>query len=77
MFAYSIDAGASWTDFAVSDVSFTPSPIPGLAGGYMGDYLAITSKGGKVYPCWTDNRGGLYMTYVSPFELGLNALQVT
>jgi PKD repeat protein len=39
----------------------------------MGDYLGITSKGGKVYPCWTDNRGGLYMTYVSPFELGLNA----
>ena len=71
--AYSIDAGSSWTDFVVSDVSFTPSPIPGLAGGYMGDYLAITSKGGKVYPCWTDNRGGLYMTYVSPFELGLNA----
>ncbi|MEI6455300.1 MAG: BACON domain-containing carbohydrate-binding protein [bacterium] len=71
--AYSTDAGNTWTDFKVSDVAFTPSPIPGLAGGYMGDYLGITSKGGKVYPCWTDNRGGLYMTYVSPFELGLNA----
>lgn len=71
--AYSTDAGNSWTDFKVSDVAFTPSPIPGLADGYMGDYLGITSKGGKVYPCWTDNRGGLYMTYVSPFELGLNA----
>jgi len=71
--AYSPDAGVTWTDFQVSDVSFTPAAIPGLAGGYMGDYLGITSKGGKVYPCWTDNRGGLYMTYVSPFELGLNA----
>ena len=71
--SYSTDAGNSWTDFQVSDVSFTPAAIPGLAGGYMGDYLGITSRGGKVFPCWTDNRGGLYMTYVSPFELGLNA----
>ena len=70
--AYSLDAGNNWIDFVVSDVSFTPAPIPGLASGYMGDYLGITSKGGKVYPCWTDNRNG-YMTYVSPYELGLNA----
>ena len=71
--ANSFDAGNTWTDFIVSDVSFTPSAIPGLAGGYMGDYLGITAKGGKVYPCWTDTRGGLFMTYVSPFVLGLNA----
>ncbi len=71
--ACSTDAGNSWTDFRVSDVAFTPLAIPGLAAGYMGDYLGITSKGGKVYPCWTDNRGGVYMTYVSPFELGPNA----
>ncbi len=71
--AFSVDAGNTWADFQVSDVAFTPSSIPGLASGYMGDYLGITSKGGKVYPCWTDNRGGVYMTYVSPFELGLNA----
>ena len=49
------------------------SAIPGLASSYMGDYLGITSKGGRVYPCWTDTRNGLYMTYVSPFILGLNA----
>ncbi|MDP1622684.1 MAG: PKD domain-containing protein [Bacteroidales bacterium] len=71
--AYSTDAGTTWTDFQVSDVAFTPTAIPGLASSYMGDYLGITSKGGKVYPCWTDNRGGIFMTYVSPFELGLNA----
>jgi hypothetical protein len=65
--ANSFDGGLTWEDFAVSDVFFTPSPIPGLASGYMGDYLGITAKGGKVYPCWTDNRGGLYMTYVSPY----------
>ena len=71
--AYSTDAGTTWTDFRVSDVSFTPNPIPGMAGAYMGDYLGITSKGGMVYPCWTDTRNGLYMTYVSPFNMGLNA----
>ncbi len=71
--AYSTDAGSTWTDFRVSDVSFTPNAIPGLASSYMGDYLGITSKGGRVYPCWTDTRNGLYMTYVSPFTLGLNA----
>jgi len=65
--ANSFDAGNTWEDFKVSDVSFTPSPIPGLAGGYMGDYLGITAMDSYVYPCWTDNRGGLYMTYVSPY----------
>jgi hypothetical protein len=65
--AYSYNAGNTWTDFVVSDVAFTPVAIPGLASGYMGDYLGITSRNSKVYPCWTDNRGGVYMTYVSPF----------
>ena len=71
--AYSTDAGTTWADFRVSDVSFTPNPIPGLAGDYMGDYFGITGKGNVFYPCWTDTRNGLYMTYVSPFTLGLNA----
>jgi len=66
--AVSADEGETWEDFKVSDVSFTPSPIPGLAGGYFGDYLGITALDGKVYPCWTDNRSGHAMTYVSPFE---------
>ena len=66
--ANSFDGGETWEDFKVSDVSFTPSPIPGLAGGYMGDYLGISARGGLVYPCWTDNRSGHAMTYVSPYE---------
>jgi hypothetical protein len=65
--ANSFDGGETWEDFKVSDVSFTPSAIPGLAGGYMGDYLSITARGSLVYPVWTDNRNGLYMTYVSPY----------
>lgn len=64
----SFDGGETWEDFRVSDVDFTPSPIPGLAQGYMGDYLGIAARGAKVYPVWADNRTGSVMTYVSPFE---------
>jgi hypothetical protein len=67
--AYSDDGGATWTDMKVSDVSTTPSPIPGLAGGYMGDYLGIDAYGGKTYPTWCDNRSGQVMTYVSVIDL--------
>ncbi len=65
--ATSSNGGETWDDFKVSDVSFTPSPIPGLASGYFGDYLSISSYNGQVYPTWTDNRSGHAMTYVSPF----------
>ncbi len=68
--SYSNDGGDTWSDMKVSDVAFTPSPIPGLAYGYFGDYLGITSKNMKVYPVWTDNRSGRAMTYVSPIDLG-------
>ncbi len=66
--ANSFDGGETWEDFKVSDVAFTPSPIPGLAGGYMGDYLGISARGGWVYPAWADNRTGTVMTYCSPYE---------
>ncbi|NTV83576.1 MAG: exo-alpha-sialidase, partial [Bacteroidales bacterium] len=46
--ASSSDAGNTWEDFRVSDVAFTPAPIPGLAGGYMGDYLGIAAVGSRV-----------------------------
>lgn len=67
----SVDAGSTWEDIKVSDVSFSPAPIPGLAGGYMGDYIGISARGGKVYPVWTDNRTGSPMTYTSPFDMNL------
>jgi hypothetical protein len=65
--AVSFDGANTWQDFAISDVSFTPAPIPGLAGAYFGDYLGISSRGQKVYPVWTDNRSGRALAYVSPF----------
>ncbi len=66
--ANSVDGGSSWEEFKVSDVSFTPAPIPGLVDKYMGDYLGIHSKNGMVYPIWTDNRLGYAMSFCSPYE---------
>jgi hypothetical protein len=54
----STDGGATWEDSQISDIMFTPAPIPGLAGGYMGDYIGISALGGRVHPVWTDNRFG-------------------
>jgi len=66
----SINGGESWEDLKVSDVSFTPQPISGLASSYFGDYLGIHAHGRWVYPVWTDNRTGFAMTYVSAFQSG-------
>ena len=66
--ANSSNAGETWEDFRVSDVSFPLGPIPGFSGNYAGDYLGITAYNGMVYPCWGDNRSGKFLTYISPFE---------
>lgn len=66
----STDGGATWWDLKVSDVSFTPTPIGGLADGYFGDYLGNHARDGWVYPVWTDNRTGIAMTYISPYVTG-------
>ncbi len=71
--ATSMDEGDTWEDFRVSDVSFTTQSISGLASGYMGDYLGITSLDAKFYPVWTDNRDGVFRAYTSPFSLNLKA----
>ena len=67
--AYSFDGCNTISDMQVSDVSWTPSPIPLMATGYMGDYLGITAYNSMVYPTWTDNRLGYCMTWVSPILL--------
>ena len=68
--AYSNDGGATWDDFRISDVSFTPAPISGMAAGYMGDYLGVAARDGWVYPTWADNRSGNVLSYVSPLNFG-------
>ncbi len=51
--AHSIDGGATFENFVVSDAAFAMSPIAGLAGGYAGDYIGIASRGAKAYPFWS------------------------
>ena len=64
--AHSNDGGATWTNLRVGDVQFTPVPIPGLAAGYMGDYLGIAARECRVFPLWSDNRTSFFTAYVSP-----------
>lgn len=74
--AWSTDGAVTFQDIKVSDVAFTPTPIPLMASQYMGDYLAISAYNGKTYPCWTDNRLGYCMAYTSPIDLVIPKPQV-
>lgn len=55
----STDGGTTWADVEVADHHFRPKNTPGLGGGYMGDYLGVTSGNNKVWPFWTDDKVGL------------------
>ena len=63
--AVSNDGGATFINQLVSDVAHTTSAIAGFGGGYCGDYIGITSHGGKAYAAWYDNRTGQWQDYVS------------
>jgi len=69
----STDEGDTWEDFRVSDVSWTTKAIPGLASGYMGDYLGISANNSRFYPVWSDDRDGVFRAYTSPFETNTRA----
>ena len=66
----SIDGGNTWTDILVSDHRFKPKPIPGLAGGYQGDYIGITSGNYKVWPYWCSDKSGIYQAWITSIDLG-------
>jgi Secretion system C-terminal sorting domain len=66
----SVDGGVTFSDVLVSDHSFKPGSIPGLAGGYQGDYIGITSGNSKIYAYWSDNSSGLYQAWMSTIDLG-------
>jgi hypothetical protein len=59
----SFDGGSTWSDYKISDVSFTPVPI---IGDYFGDYLGVSANDDVIYPVWTDNRTGKALAYTSP-----------
>ena len=70
--ATSLDGGTTWDRTRVSDVRFTPSPLPyPYASGYCGDYYETAAGGGSVWACWSDNRTGSYFqAYTSKLTLG-------
>ncbi len=55
----SIDGGSTFTDVEVSDHHFKPKPSSGFGGGYMGDYIGITSSVGKVVAIWMDDKANV------------------
>jgi hypothetical protein len=66
----STDGGMTWTDSQLSDFQFTPAAIPGLAGGYMGDYIGISANDGRVYPVWTSNHQTPVRAYSQVHDFG-------
>ncbi|HRE42091.1 MAG TPA: T9SS type A sorting domain-containing protein [Ignavibacteria bacterium] len=70
----SVDGGNTWTDVKVSDGRFKPGPITGLAGGYQGDYIGITSGNSKVWPVWADKRTGIYQLFTASVTVANNPL---
>lgn len=69
----STDGGTTFVDVKVSDHKFKPVPISGLATGYQGDYIGITSGGaGKIIPYWCEQNaatGGRYQSYASLVDI--------
>jgi len=68
--ARSYDGGNVFENFKVSDQTHTPSPIPGLAGGYAGDYIGVASLNDVAYPFWADNRTGNYQAWTALINFG-------
>ena len=66
----SLDGGNTFTDIQASDHNFTPAPISGLATGYQGDYIGITSGNGKLWPVWMDNSSGIYQVWTVEMTIG-------
>ena len=75
----SIDGGATWTDVLVSDHKFKPKAISGLATGYQGDYIGITSGNSKAWPYWADDITGIYQAWTTSMQIAtfpLNAFNL-
>jgi len=69
----SVDGGTTWTDILVSDHSWKVKGESGL-GNYMGDYIGVTSAGGKVWPFWFDDKSGSMQAWTAPVLVQNNPL---
>lgn len=78
--AYSTDGANSWQNIKVSDVPHNTSSILGTDA-YCGDYIGISTFGGKAFAAWHDNRPinntsnpGPWQVYISKIDFaGLSA----
>ena len=70
----STDGGDTWSDILVSDHKFKPKAISGLAGGYQGDYIGITSGRGLLWPYWAEDITGIYQAWTSSVRVYSNTL---
>ncbi|MFA7362169.1 MAG: T9SS type A sorting domain-containing protein [Candidatus Kapaibacterium sp.] len=70
----SLDGGVTWSEIKVNDAKFRPAPISGTASGYQGDYIGITSANGKIFPNWSDNRVGRYLSWAATIILDAGPL---
>ena len=52
----STDGGSTWSDVEIADHHFKPKQMSPFGGGYMGDYIGITSSIGKVVAVWSDDK---------------------
>lgn len=68
--ARSIDGNLTFENIKVSDHSFTPNSISGLASGYQGDYIGIAAFRNFVYPYWMDNSSGIYQGWMCKMTFG-------
>ena len=66
--------GDSWTDFKVSDVSWSGDPPGASCGqpGFAGDHIGVAARDGMAFAVWSDDRNqtqGTYKPFVSPVYL--------
>ncbi len=66
MLARSTDGGVTWSEYLISDHNYKPIPIGGLAQGYQGDNIDLTSTPTHLWPVWMDNRTGVYQVWTAP-----------
>ncbi|CAF3802102.1 unnamed protein product [Rotaria sp. Silwood1] len=71
MMSRSIDGGNTFTDVVASDHRFKPKTvtISGVAAGYAGDYIGVTSQGTKVWPLWMDDVTGMYNAWTTGIQI--------
>jgi hypothetical protein len=67
----SLDGGVTYSDVLVSDHKYKPKPITvgGIAGGYAGDYIGVTSGSGKLWPIWMDDITGIYQAWTTAVQI--------